>query len=187
MLAKIGKRHGKLGSRILPIMLEIDGRSGCIKFKALKSAERLMLLGMEFERVFVIEAEWEPEQWRSRGGLWHEFIKPEVEPTQESPWRVCGVEHARKIAASQSRSSGGRSIGETAGWTQYINYWDINGRTVKNAHSVASMEAILDKLCGAKYISNIDLKNAYLQVPMAPQSKKYAAFSVLGKDLFTIF
>ena len=51
---------------------------------------------------------------------------------------------------------------------------------MKDAYTVGSIDAILDKLGGAKYISKIDLKNAYLQVPMAPASKKYTAFSVRG-------
>ena len=51
---------------------------------------------------------------------------------------------------------------------------------VKDAYPVLSMDGILDKLHGAKYISKIDLKNAYLQVPMEEGSKKYAAFSVPG-------
>ena len=66
----------------------------------------------------------------------------------------------------------------------YINYRDINARAVKDAYPVSSMDAILDKLRGAKYIPKIDLKNAYLQVPMAPYSKKYTAFSVPGKGLY---
>ena len=46
------------------------------------------------------------------------------------------------------------------------------------------MDGILDKLRGAQFISKIDLKNAYLQVPMAPASKKYTAFSVPGTGLY---
>ena len=61
-----------------------------------------------------------------------------------------------------------------------IDYQDMNSKTVKDAYSVVSMDAILDKLRGAKYISKIDLKNTYLQVPMAPANKKYT-FSVSGK------
>ena len=46
------------------------------------------------------------------------------------------------------------------------------------------MDGILDKLQGAKFISKIVLKNAYLQVPMAPASTKYTAFSMPGTGLY---
>lgn len=62
-----------------------------------------------------------------------------------------------------------------------IEYQDINAQTVKDAYPVASMDSILDKLRGAKYISKIDLKNAYLQVPIKQHSKKNTAFTVPGK------
>ena len=65
-----------------------------------------------------------------------------------------------------------------------IDYRTVNERTVKDAYPVGSMDGILDKLRGAKFISRIDLKNAYLQVPMAQASKKYTAFSVPGTGLY---
>ena len=65
-----------------------------------------------------------------------------------------------------------------------IDYRDSNARTVKDAYPVSSMDGILDKLRGAKYISKIDLKNAYLQVPMEEASKMYTAFSVPGSGFW---
>ena len=65
-----------------------------------------------------------------------------------------------------------------------IDYRTVKERTVKDAYPVGSMDAILDQLGGANYISKIDLKNAYLQVPMAPVSKKYTAFPVPGTGLY---
>ena len=47
-----------------------------------------------------------------------------------------------------------------------IDYRNINAQTMKDAYAVASMNAIVDKLMGAKYISKTGLKNTYLQVPM---------------------
>ena len=55
---------------------------------------------------------------------------------------------------------------------------------MKDAYPVSSMDVILDKFRGAKYISKIDLKNAYLQVPMKRGSKKYTEFTAPGKDLY---
>ena len=65
-----------------------------------------------------------------------------------------------------------------------IDYRTVNELIVKDAYPVGSMDAILDKLRGAKYISKIGLKNVYLQIPMAPASKKYTAFSVPGTGLY---
>ena len=65
-----------------------------------------------------------------------------------------------------------------------INSRDIHAQTVKDAYPVTSMDSILDKLRGAKYISQIDLKNAYLQVPMEQNSKNNTAFSVPEKGLY---
>ena len=59
-----------------------------------------------------------------------------------------------------------------------IDYRGINARTGRFDGCV------LDKLRGAKYIFKIHLKNAYLQVPMDRNSKKYTAFSVPGKGLY---
>ena len=46
------------------------------------------------------------------------------------------------------------------------------------------MDSILDKLRGAKYLSKIDLKAAYQQIPMARESKKYTVFAVPGSGLW---
>ena len=36
----------------------------------------------------------------------------------------------------------------------------------------------------AKYISKVDLKNAYFQIPLDEESKKYTAFAVPGSGLW---
>ena len=46
------------------------------------------------------------------------------------------------------------------------------------------MDSILDKLRKARYLSKIDLKQAYFQVPMDKNSKRYTAFSVPGSGLW---
>ena len=47
-----------------------------------------------------------------------------------------------------------------------IEYRDLIKKTVKDAYSISSMVAILDKLRRAKYTSKVDLKSAYLQIRM---------------------
>ena len=55
--------------------------------------------------------------------------------------------------------------------------------TKKDAYPLPNMDSILDKLRGTKYLSKIDLKAAYHQIPMARESKKYTAFAVPGSGL----
>ena len=60
---------------------------------------------------------------------------------------------------------------------------DVNARTIKDAYPTPNADTILDGHRGARYISKIDLKQAFLQVPIEESSKKYTAFSVPGSKL----
>lgn len=44
--------------------------------------------------------------------------------------------------------------------------------------------AILNRMRTAKYLSAIDLKNGYWQVPIKPECRQFTAFTVPGKGLF---
>ncbi|KMQ82634.1 gag-pol fusion protein, partial [Lasius niger] len=44
--------------------------------------------------------------------------------------------------------------------------------------------ATLDKLRGARYLSTLDLKNGYWQVPLTPDSRPITAFTIPGRGLF---
>lgn len=65
-----------------------------------------------------------------------------------------------------------------------IDYRLLNARTVADAYPLPRINHILDRLRNAKFISSIDLKNGYWQIPMAEGSKEYTAFTVAGKGLF---
>ena len=65
-----------------------------------------------------------------------------------------------------------------------IDYRDLNKKTKRDAYPMPSMDSILDKLRRAKYLSKIDLKAAYHQIPMDPSSKKYTAFAIPGSGLW---
>jgi len=43
---------------------------------------------------------------------------------------------------------------------------------------------ILDKLREARYISSLDLKDGYWQIPLEENSRQYTAFAVPSKGLF---
>ena len=61
-----------------------------------------------------------------------------------------------------------------------IDFRDLNARSKKDAYPIPNMDGILDKLRRAKYISKIDLKNAYFQVELSEESIQYTAFAVPG-------
>lgn len=60
----------------------------------------------------------------------------------------------------------------------------INERTVRDAYPLPHPGRILGQLPKAKYLSTIDLSEAFLQIPLELSSRKYTAFSVQGKGLF---
>ena len=49
----VNKKASKI-IRVLPVMLEVDGQSECIKFKAVDDAEQQIILGMDFCKAFGI-------------------------------------------------------------------------------------------------------------------------------------
>ena len=46
-----------------------------------------------------------------------------------------------------------------------------------------SIDSILDRLREARYISKVDLRQAYFQVALEEESRKYTAFAVPGSRL----
>ncbi|XP_058445453.1 uncharacterized protein LOC131426604 [Malaya genurostris] len=60
----------------------------------------------------------------------------------------------------------------------------LNERTVRDSYPLPHADRILSRLGPSRYISTIDLSKAFLQIPLHPKSKKFTAFSVLGRGLF---
>ncbi|XP_058445188.1 uncharacterized protein LOC131426458 [Malaya genurostris] len=60
----------------------------------------------------------------------------------------------------------------------------INERTIRDAYPLPHPGRILGQLPKAQYLSTIDLSEAFLQVPLEKESRKYTAFCVQGKGLF---
>lgn len=65
-------------------------------------------------------------------------------------------------------------------WRFCLDFRKLNSVTRKDAYPLPRMEDILDRLSHAKYFSKIDLKHAYWQIPLAPDSKQYTAYSIPG-------
>ena len=65
-----------------------------------------------------------------------------------------------------------------------VDYRDLYKVTRKDAYPIPSMDSILDKLRRARYLTTINLKQAYYQIPMEPASREYTAFAVPGSGLW---
>lgn len=60
----------------------------------------------------------------------------------------------------------------------------VNDSSIKDAYPLPRINAILEKLRPAKYISTLDLKQGYWQVPLAEDSRPITAFTVPGLGLY---
>lgn len=65
-----------------------------------------------------------------------------------------------------------------------VDYRKLNAVTVRDSYPLPLVSDTLDKLRNAKYLSSLDVKSAYWQVPMAETSKQYTAFTVPNRGLF---
>jgi transposase InsO family protein len=65
-----------------------------------------------------------------------------------------------------------------------VDYRQLNAKSIPDAYPLPRINHILEKLKDAKYISTLDLKSGYWQIPMARSSREYTAFTVPGRGLF---
>jgi len=65
-----------------------------------------------------------------------------------------------------------------------VDFRRVNDVTHRDAYSLPQVTATLDKLTGARYLSTLDLKSGYWQIPLTPESRPVTAFTVPGKGLF---
>ena len=60
----------------------------------------------------------------------------------------------------------------------------LNAVTVKDAYPMPNIEGIIGRLDATRYISSIDLKDAFWQIPLDEQAKEKTAFSIPGRPLY---
>lgn len=60
----------------------------------------------------------------------------------------------------------------------------LNKVTKKDSYPLPRVSVILDSLKNAQYLSTIDLKSAFWQVPLEEESKQKTAFGLAGKGLY---
>lgn len=65
-----------------------------------------------------------------------------------------------------------------------VDYRKLNRVTLKDAYPIPYVSTILDRLRNARYLSALDIKSAYWQVPVDEGSREKTAFVVPNRGLF---
>lgn len=65
-----------------------------------------------------------------------------------------------------------------------VDYRQVNNVTKRDAYPLPYISSILDRLRDAKFLSSLDIKSAYWQVPVEETSQEKTAFTVPGRGLF---
>lgn len=65
-----------------------------------------------------------------------------------------------------------------------VDYRKLNAVTMRDSYPLPMVADTLDKLKDARYLSSLDIKSAYWQVPLAKDSRQYTAFSVPNRGLY---
>ncbi|KAM8701810.1 hypothetical protein ACLKA7_000884 [Drosophila subpalustris] len=73
---------------------------------------------------------------------------------------------------------------KTGKWRLCVDFRQLNSRSVKDAYPLPRVHHILDQLREAHYITSLDLKDGYWQIPMEQASRPLTAFTVPGRGLF---
>jgi hypothetical protein len=70
------------------------------------------------------------------------------------------------------------------GYRFCVDYRKLNAATRKDSYPLPYISHILDRLRNAKYLSSLDIKSAYWQVPVKESSRELTSFTVPGRGLF---
>lgn len=66
-----------------------------------------------------------------------------------------------------------------------IDFRRLNAVTEKDAYPLPHVHATLDKLQGAQFLTILDLKSGYWQIPLSKESQLLTAFTVPGRGTST--
>lgn len=69
-------------------------------------------------------------------------------------------------------------------WRLCMDFRHLNKNSVPDAYPLPRISTILDRLRNARYVSSLDLKDGYWQIPLEKESRKYTAFTVAGRGLY---
>lgn len=73
---------------------------------------------------------------------------------------------------------------KSGGWRFCVDYRVLNKATIKDSYPLPYVNTTLDKLRDARYLTTLDIKSAYWQIPIAESSRPLTAFTVPSRGLF---
>nr|XP_023025486.1 uncharacterized protein LOC111513503 [Leptinotarsa decemlineata] len=65
-----------------------------------------------------------------------------------------------------------------------VDFRELNKVTIRDAYPLPMVSATLDKLRNSHYLTTLDIKSAYWQIPLSEQSKPLTAFVVPNRGLY---
>lgn len=65
-----------------------------------------------------------------------------------------------------------------------VNFRRVNAVTKRDAYPLPYVTTILDRLRDAQYLTSLDIKSAYWQIPLSKESQEKTAFTIPGRGLF---
>lgn len=65
-----------------------------------------------------------------------------------------------------------------------LDFRKVNKVTEKLAYPIPNMEGLMSRLSNTKYISSVDLKDAFFQIPLDMASREKTAFVIPGRPLY---
>lgn len=98
-----------------------------------------------------------------------EMLRMDVVEKSSSPW-------ASPIVMVKKKNSNK--------WRFCVDYRKLNSVTERDSYPLPLVSDTLDKLKDAKYLSSLDIKSAYWQIPVAESSRPLTAFVVPNRGLF---
>lgn len=72
----------------------------------------------------------------------------------------------------------------SGGYRFVVDFRKVNAVTKRDAYPIPYVTSILDRLRDCRYLSSLDIKNAFWQIPLEQSSKERTAFTVPGRGLF---
>lgn len=65
-----------------------------------------------------------------------------------------------------------------------VDFRKVNEVTRRDAYPLPQVTTILDRLRDARYLSSLDVKSAYWQIPLSKESREKTAFTIPGRGLY---
>lgn len=138
-------------------------------FLVVPTLEHSLILGIDFlPRSHHSQGTLEPKIKEVMHHGLDEYLSMGVVEPSTSPWRSSVLVLRKKDASYR--------------WV--VDLRGVNKVSKPDAYPMPKVQEILDELRNAKYLSSIDLKSAFFQIPLDEESKEKTAFVVPGRGLY---